>query len=101
MESKYKRVNNMGRMSPIDERNRKFTYKELCAKYGFTEFPNGEKKNRQLQKLKDEYNLCQVGRYYVFREPMVKEAIEEFVDPKFVGILTICSFQTLDKPVQK
>ena len=68
-------------MSLIDERNRKFTYKELCAKYGFTEFPNGEKKNRQLQKLKDEYNLCQVGRYYVFRDPMVKEAIEEFVDP--------------------
>ena len=25
MESKYKRVNNMGRMSLIDERNRKFT----------------------------------------------------------------------------
>lgn len=85
MESKYKRVNNMGRTSPIDERNRKFTYKELCAKYGFTEFPNGEKKNRQLQKLKDEYNLCQVGRYYVFRDPMVKEAIEEFVDPLEVG----------------
>ena len=67
MENTYKRVNNMGRMSHIDERNRKFTYKELCAKYRLTEFPNGEKKNRQLQKLKDEYNLCQVGRYYVFR----------------------------------
>ena len=33
MESKYKRVNSMGRMSLIDERNRKFTYKELCAKF--------------------------------------------------------------------
>ena len=85
MESKYKRVNNMGRMSLIDERNRKFTYKELCTKYGFTEFPNGEKKDKQLQELKDEYNLCQVGRYYVFRDPMVKEAIEEFVDPLEVG----------------
>lgn len=33
MENKYKRVNNMGRMSPIDERNRKFTYKELCTTF--------------------------------------------------------------------
>lgn len=69
MESEYKRVNNMGRMSPIDERNRKFTYKELCAKYGFTEFPNGEKKNKQLQKLKDGYNLCQVGKILCISRP--------------------------------
>lgn len=33
MESKYKRVNTMGRMSHIDERNRKFTYKELCTTF--------------------------------------------------------------------
>ena len=33
MESEYKRLNNMGRTSYIDERNRKFTYKELCTTF--------------------------------------------------------------------